>query len=338
MRWNIMFNIDQTNYNNDEVKKIIRLLHLIRVVEEQIIANYGKPGEVQHMRCPVHLSIGQEAASVGVCANLSNNDKIFSTHRCHAHYLAKGGSLKKMILELHGKVGGCLDGRGGSMHLMDTEVGVVSSVPIVSSSIPLAVGSALADHIDNKNSITVAFFGDAAMEEGVYHESANFAALKKLPVIFVCENNLFSVYSHLNERQPNRDLELLGSAHGLPVIRADGNDVFDVYKNFKKLLGDVRNGGGPALFIMDTYRYREHCGVNFDDHLNYRDNEEVKKWEARDPINIAHAKVKLTGLIDQEFLDQELSEINKVVQGEFSQAMQAPLPNAKDAALYVYSE
>lgn len=333
-----MFNIDETTYSYDEVEKILRLLSLVRVVEEQIVANYGKPGEVQNMRCPVHLSIGQEAAAVGVCANLSNNDKVFSTHRCHAHYLAKGGSLRKMILELHGKVGGCLDGRGGSMHLMDPEAGVVSSVPIVSSSIPLAVGSALADQIDNKNSITVAFFGDASMEEGVYHESANFAALKKLPVIFVCENNLFSVYSHLNERQPNRDLEMLGAAHGLPVIRADGNDVFDVYKNFKQLLGAVRDGDGPALFIMDTYRYREHCGVNFDDHLNYRDPEEVKKWEARDPINIAHAKVKSSGCVDQEFLNRQLSEINKIVQGEFSHALQAPLPKPKAASHYVYSK
>ena len=169
---------------------------LIRRVEEEIVKRYPK----QQMRLPVHLSIGQEAIAVGVCHHLRKSDSVFSTHRCHAHYIAKGGNLVKMALELHGKVGGCMDGRGGSMHLMDTDVNVMS-IPIVASAIPLAVGAALANKIDGNGNIVVCFFGDAAVEEGVFHESLNFASLMQLPIIFVCENNQYSVDTHIAKRQ-----------------------------------------------------------------------------------------------------------------------------------------
>lgn len=329
--------INYSKIDSSEVKGLLNSILTIRIVEEQIIENYSRPGFEQQMRCPVHLSIGQEAAASGVCENLRRDDKVFSTHRCHAHYLAKGGSIRKMILELHGKCGGCLDGRGGSMHLMDKSVNMVASIPIVSSSIPLAVGSALADKINGKDTVTVSFFGDASMEEGVYHESANFASVKKLPIIFVCENNLYSVYTHLKERQPDRQIDLLGSAHGLNVVRADGNDVFDVFEKFKTTLNDVRLGNGPSLFLMDTYRYREHCGVNFDNELGYREPNEIKVWENRDPLKIACDKAIELGHVTQQSINIEMSKIKKFVKDEFEYALNAPLPDASLAKNYVYA-
>ena len=192
-----------------------------------------------------------------------------------------------MVLELHGKIGGCLDGRGGSMHLMDDSVGVVASVPIVSSSIPLAVGSALADKLDGNQNVSYAFFGDASMEEGVFHESANFASVQQLPVIFVCENNLYSVYTHLSERQPNRDLGKIGEAHGLNTLHLNGNNVFEIAAEFKNIVENARAHNEPSLVVMDTYRWREHCGVNFDDHLGYRNSKEAERWMQQDPVKIA---------------------------------------------------
>lgn len=323
-------------FKHADIISILKNLLLIRIVEEKIVDNYGKPGEEQHMRCPVHLSIGQEAAAVGACFHLRDQDLVFSTHRCHAHYLAKGGDVSRMILELHGKIGGCLDGRGGSMHLMDDSVGVMASVPIVSSSIPLAVGSALADQLDGNDRVSCAFFGEASMEEGVFHESANFAAVKQLPVIFICENNQFSVYTHLDERQPKRELGKLGEAHNLSVVHIDGNDVFQVAAEFKKITSNARQKREPALVIMDTYRWREHCGVNFDDQLNYRDSEEVQRWIDRDPVRIAVEVVIKAGVLSKNEINAIDKKIREEVSHIFDNAVNAPLPSPDMAKLYMY--
>jgi len=172
---------------NLDIKKLFLNILKIRILEETISENYQK----QKMRCPIHLSIGQEAIAAGICQNLNDKDQVISNHRCHAHYLAKGGSVKKMIAELHGSPDGCSGGRGGSMHLFDEKKGVLTSVPIVSSSIPVGVGAALYFKYLNKKNISVIFFGDAAIEEGVFYESLNYAKLLSLPVLFVCENNFF---------------------------------------------------------------------------------------------------------------------------------------------------
>ena len=197
----------------------------IRMIEFAIADNYQIKGKPQMMRCPVHLSVGQELLAAVYCSMLTKNDKLFSTHRCHAHYLAKGGSLKRMLAEMHGRSSGCVGGRGGSMHLTDIEVGMVSSIPIVASAIPLAVGSALVTSIEKKSDISTVIFGEACVEEGVTHESMNFASIKKLPVIFVCENNLYSVYTNIIERQPDREITLIGQAHKIPSFKCDGNNV-----------------------------------------------------------------------------------------------------------------
>ena len=255
--------------------ELFKKMLYIRAVEEKIANDYyPKIGE-QQMRCPVHLSIGQEASAVGVCNNLQVKDQIFSTHRCHAHYLAKGGNLKKMILEIFGKVGGCIDGRGGSMHLMDSSVGVELSIPIVASSIPVAVGAALANKLDDNGKISVSFFGDACLEEGVSHESFNFASVSNLPTLFVCENNYFSVYTHLNERQPARSIEEIGKAHKIDTTLLNGNEVYTINSELNTIINNIRETSKPHLVVLDTYRFREHCGPSFDDHLNYREKKKL---------------------------------------------------------------
>jgi TPP-dependent pyruvate/acetoin dehydrogenase alpha subunit len=321
----------------NDAKKIIEKMLLIRLVEEEIIIRYGAAGTDQQMRCPVHLSIGQEAAAVGACHYLSAAEKIFSTHRCHAHYLAKGGDLDRMVLELHGKMGGCLDGRGGSMHLMDDAAGVAMSVPIVASSIPLAVGVALANKIDKKNQVALTFFGDASVEEGVFHESANFAALMQLPMIFVCENNLFSVYTHLDQRQPKRPLAELGRAHNLHTVTMNGNDVFAVAEAFDALIAQAKNENKPSLIVLDTYRHREHCGVSFDDHLGYRDAQEFKTWQAQDPMTIAFDTGIAKGWMTQAEIDAMRTTIKTRVEQSFEHAKTAALPTPDMARNYVYA-
>jgi pyruvate dehydrogenase E1 component alpha subunit len=325
------------NFNKLEAKKIISDMLLIRLTEQQIVANYGSVGEEQEMRCPVHLSIGQEALAVGSCYNLLFNDKIFSTHRCHAHYLAKGGDVNKMLLEINGKMGGCLDGRGGSMHLMDEKAGVELSVPIVSSSIPLAVGSALALKIDKNPNVVMSFFGDASVEEGVFHESMNYAALKNLPIIFVCENNLYSCFTHLNDRQPKRPLEDLGKAHNIKSYKIENQNVFEIASKFKTLIEDCRKQTEPAFVVMDTYRWLQHCGVSADDNLNYRDENELNKWLSYDPLIDAENYAIKNNLLTRLEIEDIRSDINKQLENAFLIVRNAELPTPEMAKKYVYS-
>jgi len=305
----------------------------IRLIEEAIADRYGE----QEMRCPVHLSIGQEAAAVGVCQGLRPDDLVFSTHRCHAHYLAKGGSLPAMLAELYGKATGCIGGRGGSMHLQDPDVGLVASIPIVGGSIPLAVGSALADALDGRDRVSACFFGDATVEEGVFHESANFAALRSLPVLFVCENNLYSVYTPLHERQPNRPIEDLAKAHSIATYHVDGNDVDAVLAATETAAAAARAGRGPGFLLLDTYRWREHCGPNFDNHIGYRTEEEYQHWRLGDPIARLRQALAASG-VDMAAEEAAMTgRLQAEIEAAFRFAAQSPLPVPADAWEHVYA-
>ena len=308
-------------------------MRYIRMVEEAIADHYQE----QEMRCPIHLSIGQEATAVGVCQSLSRSDLVFSTHRCHAHYLAKGGNLKRMIAEIYGKSSGCIGGRGGSMHLADHEVGLVASVPIVSSSIPLAVGTALSDKIDGTSRVSVAFFGDAATEEGVFHESLNLAQLYELPVLFVCENNLFSVYTDIKERQPNRPISDLAKAHGVVALEGDGNDIDEVCSLTKSGLTVINESKRPVLLTLHTYRWREHCGPNYDNQLGYRTEEDFLWWKGKDPIANLEKILLANGMLD----DEKIVSIEKIIMTKIRDAFEfakfSPLPDSSLSAQYVYS-
>ena len=322
--------------NKKTVHEIIKSLLLIRMVEEEICKRYGTIGTDQEMRCPVHISIGQESVAVGVCANLNKNDTIYSGHRSHAHYLAKGGNLSSMINEIYGKMGGCLDGRGGSMHLMDESAGVKMSLPIVGSSIPLAVGAALANKINKNNQLVVSFFGDGAVEEGVFHESLNFASVNKLPVVFICENNLYSIYTHLKERQPERPLTMLGKAHKIKSYSFEGIDALVLKEKISGILRFTRENRLPAFVVINTYRFLQHCGVQTDDHLEYRGSKELKAWTTQDPIEVTCSNAILNGLISELEIKSLKEKINIEIQSAFNNAAKKPLPTADMAKKFVY--
>lgn len=296
--------------------ELCREMLRIRLIEETIAERYQE----QKMRCPVHLSIGQEAIAVGVCKAALHTDYLVSNHRAHAHYLAKGGDLKAMIAEIYGKSTGCCSGRGGSMHLVDLSVGMFGSTPIVGSSIPIGLGLAFATYLKQEDPITLIFFGEGSTEEGVFGESLNFAALKKLPILFICENNFYSVYSPLNVRQPpERDRAAIARAHGIPAKTGDGNDVEEVYRLAQEAIASIRAKNGPVFLEFTTYRHREHCGPNFDNEIGYRTQEEFLFWEKKCPIKLY---CKKTGLNLDLLRPPILAEIEEA----FAFAENSPFP------------
>ncbi len=313
---------------------LFRDLLYIRMVEERVCDLYSE----QEMRCPVHISIGQEATAVGLSKALNKEDLVFSNHRCHGHYLAKGGNLKKFFSELYGKATGCSGGRGGSMHLIDTDVGFSASTPIVSGTIPIAVGSALAFSIKNENKIAVSFFGEAAIEEGSFHESINFAKLMNLPIIFFCENNLYSVYTPLEERQPKKRISNIARANGLITYEIDGNDVVQVYKVCKEAVEKIRNDEGPIFIEASTYRWREHCGPNYDNHLGYRSIEEFFYWKDKDPLKKMKDCLLKSGTITENEIRKMEQEINILISEAVEFAKESPYPNKDELNKFVYAD
>lgn len=285
----------------------------IRLFEEKICELYPE----QQMRCPVHLSIGQEAPPVGMCAALRKKDIIFGTHRSHGHYIAKGGAMRSLLAEIYGKSTGCSKGIGGSMHLIDLDAGLIAATPIVGSSIPVAMGAALANSIRKNDIVTVLFLGDAAVEEGVFHETINIASVKKLPIIFFCENNFYSVYTHLKVRQPERRLETLVKGHAVPAVSVDGNAILEVYSAAEHAVDHVKKGNGPMFIEAITYRHREHCGVNYDNHIGYRTEAEYEEWREKCPIdrfrNALVSENTLTPTVETALLSEIKLEIEDAV-------------------------
>jgi TPP-dependent pyruvate/acetoin dehydrogenase alpha subunit len=252
----------------------------IRLVEERIIQLY--PSDV--IQSPVHLSIGQEAVAVGACQGLRKTDLLFCTYRSHAFYLAKGGNLGEMFAELYGKVSGCARGKAGSMHLAAPEVGLMGASAVVASTIPHAVGAALAAKRLGKDQVVMGVFGDGATEEGVYHESLNFAVLHRLPVVFLCENNGLAVHSSQQARQGYDILEHARS-YGLPVYHiAEGHDFVKVAETMSDIIGRVRTERDPVFVEIRTYRYKEHVGPGEDFMCGYRQPEEWLAWKQRDGL------------------------------------------------------
>ena len=306
----------------------------IRMVEETIADRYSEQG----MRCPVHLSIGQEAVAVGVSAALRTEDQVVSTHRAHAHYLAKGGDLGRMLAEIYGKAGGCSSGKGGSMHLVDLSVGVLGSTPIVGSSIPVAVGAAFGNWLQDQARITVVYFGEGATEEGVFLESLNFAALKKLPVVFVCENNLYSVYSPMKVRQPAaRDRVQLARNHGIHAAGDDGNNVLEVFRLSSQAAARARAGEGPSYLEFETYRWREHCGPNFDNEIGYRTSAEFEAWRKKCPIENFMNNLLAEGVLSENELHRAISAFRREIDQAFESARSAPFPDDDELMNGVYA-
>jgi TPP-dependent pyruvate/acetoin dehydrogenase alpha subunit len=295
----------------------------IRMVEERIAELYGE----QEMRCPVHLCIGQEATAVGVCTALERSDYVLGTHRSHGHYLAKGGSLRALVAELYGKEGGCCGGKGGSMHLVDRSAGFLGAVPIVASTLPIAVGAAFGSVLQGESRVTVVFFGEGATEEGVFQESLIFAALKSLPVVFVCENNLYSVYSPLSVRQPpDRDIVEVARANGLQADRGDGNDVEAVRDSTSRAVARARAGEGPTLLEFATYRWREHCGPSYDNDLDYRTEDESEEWHARCPVEGLRRRLAEEADLAPGELERITAGLDREIDDAFRFARESPFP------------
>ncbi len=312
-------------------KEVLR----IRLVEERIAKKYSE----QKMRCPTHLSIGQEGPPVTISAFLNEKDFAVSTHRGHAHYLAKGGNLNSMISEIYGKATGCSKGKGGSMHLIDRAVGFMGTSAIVGNSIPIGVGLALSSQLKNTNQISVVYLGDGAIEEGVFYESLNFAILKNLRVLFVCENNLYSVYSPLSVRQPTgREIAKMVEGHGINVDRCDGNDVEKCFKLAEKIITSMRLKGCPHFIEFKTYRHREHCGPNFDNDIGYRTKEEFDYWKSKDPVLNLKKSLLNSGMCRDIYFANLEKNLNNEIDEAFKFAEESPFPESKEAFQGIYSK
>jgi TPP-dependent pyruvate/acetoin dehydrogenase alpha subunit len=317
-----------------ERQDLLYRMKRIRYVEEEVAKRYTQ----WKMRCPTHLSIGQEAIAAAVGKALRREDFAVSGHRAHAHYLGKGGNLPAMIAEIYGKATGCSRGRGGSMHLIDLAVSFEGSTAIVANSIPVGVGLALAAKLRKTGQISCIFFGDGAVEEGVFYEAANFAAVKGLPVLFLCENNLYSVYTHLRTRQPpGRKIHEMARALGLESCDGDGNDVESVYSITSDAIDLLRRGSAPQFLEFHTYRHREHCGPNLDDDLGYRSNDEIAHWKSRDPIARYEERLLAEGALTASAREDMQVRIALEVDEAFTFAEASPFPADGEAYKNVYA-
>ena len=280
---------------DDMYKRFYRALKRIRLVEETIAEIYPTDA----IKSPIHLSIGQEAVSVGVCEAMADADIVFGTYRGHALYLAKGGGLKAMMAELFGKLNGCGKGKAGSMHLVDTVKGIMGTSAIVASTIPNAVGYSYAVKIKGKKIAVASFFGDGAIEEGVFYESINFAALKKLPILFVCENNQYAIHSHIKDRQSDDDIVGRVRHFGVYAEKILNNDVIAIYNAAKNMLARIKSDhAGPHFLECLTYRWREHVGPGDDFGLGYRTEEEAQPWIVNDQLKLMGDKLDMNERLD----------------------------------------
>jgi len=312
---------------------LLESMKRMRACEEGIAARYSG----QLMRCPVHLSTGQEAVSAGIGLALRRDDLAVSGHRAHLHYLAKGGSMNRLLAEIYGRATGCSRGKGGSMHLIDEAVGFKGSTAIVGGTIPVGTGLGLSIALRRSDQVACVFFGDAAVEEGVFFESVNFAALRRLPVLYVCENNLYSVYSPLAVRQPpDRPIHRMAAALGIRTAHGDGNDVEEVYGTCVDAVASIRAGGGPVLLEFSTYRWREHCGPNFDNDIGYRTEEEYRAWLERDPIPRYESLLRARCVVDDRALADIDARVETEVAEAFAFAESSPFPEPADAYRDLY--
>ncbi|MDJ0838690.1 MAG: thiamine pyrophosphate-dependent dehydrogenase E1 component subunit alpha [Acidobacteriota bacterium] len=307
----------------------------IRCAEAALAERYKQ----QEMRTPTHFGLGQEAVPVGVCAALTKEDVAYSHHRSHNHYLAKGGSVYRLAAELFGRKTGCSGGRGGSVHLTDRESGFIASSAILAECVAMATGSALSFAMDASDRIAVAFFGDAVAEEGAFYECLGYAALKKLPVLFVCENNGYATESPLSIRQPEG-----ASIHGrvasfqIPTRNIDGNDVAEVYLTALEVVDEMRRKPGPVFMECRTYRWLEHVGPFFDHELKrtYRTKEEVEEWMAHCPVKRHGAYLLENGHATGEQLSTWETETRKSIEDDIERAYQDPWPDVQTLMDKVY--
>lgn len=315
-----------------DLTALLRMMLKIRLFEERIISLYPQ----QEIRTPVHLCIGQEAIAAGVCSHLNKRDYLFTTHRGHGHCIAKGMDLGKMMAELYGRQSGCCRGKGGSMHLVDPEIGILATSAIVGGGIALAVGAALSLKSNKSKDISVAFFGDGAVDEGIFYESLNFAALKKLPVLFVCENNFYATNSPQKARQPLDNIFTRGATFGINGRRCDGNDLLEVCRISGELICKIRQGQGPFLLECRTYRWKGHVGPDCDVEKGCRPKYELDAWIKKCPIE----RFKKFLLKEKKISVGQIASISSDIEKEIDSAVifarKSPYPELDEVCKDVY--
>lgn len=302
--------------------KLFRVMLSIRLSQKALIDEYHPADD---MRCPVHFCVGQEGPPAGVCLNLRADDYTFSGHRSHGYLLAKGGSMPGLFAELYGKSTGSNSGMGGSQEISDESVNFFSGT-ILAGHFPIALGTALSSQIRGDDRVTLAIIGDGGADEGVVYETLNFAALKNLPMIFICENNRYSIFSRQSNRQGTCDLAGRARAFGIPSKRLPGNDVLGVYRAMKRAVSKARKGEGPTFLELETYRWCPHVGPENDDHFDYRSMEELASWEATCPIEGLQEKLVACGILEESQVAAMEEEIAAEIEEAFRFAKTSPFP------------
>ncbi|MBN2639556.1 MAG: thiamine pyrophosphate-dependent dehydrogenase E1 component subunit alpha [Bacteroidales bacterium] len=305
-------------------QQIYKKMYAIRVFEEKVEVLFAK-GELPGF---VHLYIGQEACAVGVCANLSPEDYITSTHRGHGHCIAKGGRLDRMMAELFAKKTGYNHGKGGSMHLAASEIGILGANGVTAGGVPVAVGAALSSKIQNQGRVAVAFMGDGSTNQGTFHESVNLAAAFKLPVVFAVENNQFGVGTRFCTISNEPDIAKRAAGYNIPGVIVDGMDVVAVYQEAKKAIEYAKAGNGPTILEMKTWRYRMHFQG---EPATYRNDIEETEWIKKDPLEIAKTKLKSMGLLDNAMIVDIEESVQKKLDEAVEFARNSPDPMPEDA-------
>lgn len=325
--------MDNNNVPNSFLEELYFKMMKIRRFEDKSVELLNK----NEIVCPVHLYTGQEAIAVGICQELNDEDYVFSTHRSHGHFIAKGGSLKELMAELYGKKTGCSKGKGGSMHLVDSEIGFMGSSAIVAGSIPLAVGAALSAKIQGNGRVAVAFFGDGATDEGVFYESLNFASLNKLPTIFIYENNLFSTHLPINLRHANVNLSEIADAHKIPSTKVDGNDVLKINSAAKIMIEAARKGKGPFFMECMTFRWMSHVGPWQDLDVGYRKKKDVEHWMNRCPIKKIKNELSKRVSYDINRLSIIENKINNEIEHSLKFAKESDYPEDSELVKHVFT-
>ena len=311
--------MENIEINYSHMLKLFEKMLTIRKFEERVSKLYAN-GEIPGF---VHLYIGQEAIAVGACANLNSDDFITSTHRGHGHLIAKGGDLKLMMAELFGKKTGYCKGKGGSMHIADTKLGILGANGIVGGGIPIAVGAGYSIKLRGSKQVCVSFFGDGATNEGTFHGSLNMASAWELPVVFVCENNLFGVSTKINRVTNIKDLSIRANSYGIPGYSIDGMDVLEVEKYVSEAIENARNSKGPTFIVANTFRFHGHFEGEF---VNYWDDKEFSSWIEKDPI------IKLHNILKKEIdINGIEKEIEKRIDDAVNFARESEFPKPEEA-------
>jgi len=298
----------------------------------------AREAEARSFQTPIHLAIGQEATAIGIAENLSKNDSVYGNHRSHAHYLSLGGSVFSLFAEILGKAEGCSGGRGGSMHLSNPDIGFIGSMPIVGGTIPIAAGAALSHKVKNDHGIAVVYFGDGAVEEGVFHETLNLATSMQLPILFVCENNLMSSHLHVSQRQTQSDMSRFAKAHGMANLSIDGNDIGVVSQKTNEIISKIRIDREPFFIEAMTYRLYGHVGFEIDEEVGLNRKSDLANWIEKDPLRTFRSLLVNTGLANEELLSDLEKQILNEIEDDWTRALNANYPVSESLLNLVYFE